>query len=76
MTERKEVLITVDLKGKINNMSDSDLRKEALLPLFEAIINSIDAIEQEKVNGRGKITIEIIRKQVTLEENESKKLDR
>ncbi len=72
MEKKQEFLLTVDLKGKINNMPDSDLRKEALLPLFEAIINSIDAIEQEEANHRGKITIEIIRRQLNLEGNESK----
>ena len=60
MEKEQDLLITVDLKGKINNMPDSDLRKEALLPLFEAIINSIDAIECDDTNSRGKITVEVI----------------
>lgn len=72
MEKEQNLLITVDLKGKINNMPDSDIRKEALLPLFEAIINSIDAIEQEEANSRGKITVEVIRRQLNLDGNESK----
>ena len=72
MEANQEFLITTDLKGQVNNMPDSDLRKEALLPLFEAVINSIDAIEQNNSKDRGNIIIEIKRQQITLDGDESK----
>ena len=52
----------VDLKGRVNNMHLS--KSDALLPLFEAVVNSIQAIDERKRNGfkeNGKITITIHR---------------
>jgi len=51
-----------DLKGRVNNMHLS--KSDALLPLFEAVVNSIQAIDERKRNGfkeNGKITITIHR---------------
>lgn len=48
----------VNLEGKINNLSN--FYDHALLPVFEAIINSIHAIQDRK-NGRGTIIIKIVR---------------
>ena len=47
------------LIGKINNLPP--FKNEALLPVFEAVANSIQAIEEKKNLSTGKITIEIIR---------------
>jgi len=54
------VKLTTDLKGKINNLRD--FKGEALQPLFETLINAIQAIE-EKTNKleEEKITISIDR---------------
>jgi len=52
---------TVDVKGRVRNF---DLPKQQpLLPLFEAIVNSIYAIEdrRERESVKGRIDIEIIR---------------
>ncbi len=57
--------IKTDLDGKIKNLSD--FKSEALSPVFEAIVNSIEAIEERNKHNmegnqdRGKITIRIIR---------------
>lgn len=48
----------VNLEGKIRNLPD--FKDHALLPVFEAIINSAHAIEDRK-NGRGQINLTIIR---------------
>ncbi len=57
------MLIDTDLEGKINNLSD--FKSEALTPVFEAIVNSIQAIEerklQDKSQDRGEITVRINR---------------
>ena len=52
-------LIKTDLKGKILNLND--FKSEALLPVFEAVINSIHAIEDRKDLERGEIRVKIIR---------------
>lgn len=52
---------TIDLAGRVKNF---DLPKtQPLIPLFEAVVNSIYAIEerQEQENFKGKIDIKIIR---------------
>lgn len=54
------IIIDADLEGKINNIPS--FKKEALLPLFEAIVNSIHAIEDRKNSENGIITVNIIRK--------------
>jgi len=48
-----------DLKGKINNLKH--FKTEALLPLFEAIVNSIESIEERGNISDGKITVRVIR---------------
>lgn len=48
-----------DVKGKINEKKLA--YSNALLPLFEAIVNSIQAIEENSATNPGKIEIDIIR---------------
>ncbi len=54
-----QVIIQTDFRGKINHMPD--FKDKALLPVFEAIINSIDAINERGLNGKGEINVKIIR---------------
>lgn len=49
----------IDIKGKINEKKLA--YSHALLPLFEAIINSIQAIEENSATSPGLIEIDIIR---------------
>lgn len=49
----------IDIKGKINEKKLA--YSNTLLPLFEAIVNSIQAIEEESATKPGIIEIEIIR---------------
>lgn len=51
--------ITTDIEGIIKelNISESDV----LYPFYEAVVNSIQAIDELKDSSRGKITIEITR---------------
>jgi len=51
--------LKTNLVGKINNLKD--FRHEALSPVFEAVANSIQAIEEADRNGDGFIEIRIIR---------------
>jgi hypothetical protein len=51
--------IKTDLRGKVNNIPH--FKNEALLPLFEVISNSIDAIDTIKSINNGIITVTIIR---------------
>jgi hypothetical protein len=52
--------LKTDLEGKIHNLRD--FKNEALLPVFEAISNSIQAIEERNNNGnRGEIIVKILR---------------
>ena len=51
--------LRTDLVGKVNNLKS--FRTEALLPLFEAISNSIYAIEERGNLSEGKITVRVIR---------------
>jgi len=53
------VLIQTDLTGKINNLPH--FKSEALLPLFEAVVNSIQAIEDCQDGDRGSIVVGIER---------------
>jgi hypothetical protein len=56
--------LKTDLHGKVNNMPH--FRTEALLPVFETVVNSIQAIQERDDNiERGKIVI-TIKRQVTL----------
>lgn len=50
--------VKTDLAGKIRNLRP--FRSEALLPLFEAVVNSIHAIDDQK-SSAGKIHIRILR---------------
>lgn len=51
--------LKTDLTGKINNLKH--FKNEALLPLFEALVNSIEAIEERGNISDGKITVHVIR---------------
>ena len=51
--------LKIDLVGKVNNLKS--FKNEALLPLFEAISNSIYAIEERGNLAEGKITVRVIR---------------
>ena len=51
--------LKTDLVGKVNNLKS--FKNEALLPLFEAISNSIYAIEERGNLAEGKITVRVIR---------------
>lgn len=53
--------ISIDLKGRIKSFKLAD--RNTLLPLFEAIINSIHAIEDAKIPN-GKIDIDLSRENV------------
>ena len=62
--------LKTDLEGKINNLSH--FKTEALFPVFEAIVNSIHAIEERNSSKRGEITVRIIRErsvQASFDEN-------
>ncbi len=67
--------INADLEGKINNVKD--FKSEALTPLFEAIVNSIQAIKERQNPEKGEITINIIREPYTQKElpNQNQKKD-
>jgi len=52
-------MLQTDLRGKVNNMPD--FKSEALTPVFEAISNSIHAIEATVSLKSGMISLEIIR---------------
>lgn len=67
MANKNNESIGIDLKGRIKSLKLAD--RNTLLPLFEAIINSIHAIEDAKIPN-GKIDIEISRETV-LEFDES-----
>ncbi len=57
--------IKAELEGKIDNCKD--FKSEALTPLFEAIVNSIQAIKERQYSDKGEITINIIREPHTQE---------
>lgn len=50
--------IGIDLKGRVNRLKLAE--RNMLLPLFEAIVNSIHAIEDTK-NPKGEINIKLVR---------------
>lgn len=52
-------VLKTDLEGKIRNLRH--FKSEALLPIFEAIVNSIQAIEESGDLTRGVITVRIKR---------------
>ena len=52
---------TLDIKGQLNSMRLSE--SKALWPLYEAVVNSIQAIEDSENKENGKISIQIIREE-------------
>ena len=54
----REEAVNVDILGRVNNASLP--HKQGIMALFEAVINSIDAIE-ESGTGNGQITINVVR---------------
>ncbi len=52
-----DMYIKTDLEGKIDNFKD--FKSEALTPLFEAIVNSIQAIKERHSSDKGEITVQI-----------------
>ena len=63
------VSMRFDMRGRLNKIS---FATNPLLPVFEAIINSIHAIEDGKV-ASGRITVKIIRNELSLFHNRAKK---
>ena len=57
MTSQK--FLKTDLVGKIQNLPH--FKSEALLPLFEAVVNAIQAIQERVILPTGEITIKVIR---------------
>lgn len=51
--------LKTSIVGKVNNLPS--FKNEALLPVFEAVANSIEAIEDKIEISAGKITVEILR---------------
>lgn len=63
--------IGIDLKGRVNRLRLAE--RNMLLPLFEAIVNSIHAIEDTK-NPKGEINIKLVRSSQSSIEFESGRL--
>ena len=66
-SDRKEELISAALEGELGGIVAmmKDFKSEPLFPMFEAVVNSIQAIDERfdgDVNSAGKIEIEIVRK--------------
>ncbi len=55
-----KIELKTDLKGRVNNISEKDILSEPYMPLYEAIINSLHAIEETKKEN-GEIIIKINR---------------
>jgi hypothetical protein len=51
--------LKTDLQGKVKNMPP--FYTEALLPVFEAVVNSIQSIEERNIRKKGKIIVTINR---------------
>ncbi len=51
--------LKTNLEGKVRNLSH--FKSEALLPVFEAVVNSIQAIEERKNLSSGKIKVRVVR---------------
>ena len=60
--ERQIQLLKTSLIGKVNNLPH--FKSEALFPVFEAVVNSIHAIEEFNSERNGRITVRIIREQI------------
>ncbi len=52
--------LEVDLRGKVRNISDQSIKNEPYMPLYEAISNSIHAIQETRLE-EGLIRIKIFR---------------
>ncbi|MBA7521877.1 hypothetical protein ES705_13988 [subsurface metagenome] len=50
----------LDLEGRVKNISEKIISNEPYMPLYESIINSIEAIEESKIQD-GEIRIRVIR---------------
>lgn len=57
-TDLDQVVFSSDVMGRVNNMRLA--KAHALLPLFEALINALQAIEDKDL-GRGSIYIKVLR---------------
>lgn len=55
--------MNVDLQGRVDNLSLA--ASNALMPVFEAVVNSIQAIEDNAKGSNGKIEIKILRDKST-----------
>ena len=62
--------LVTNLKGRIRNTNLP--RSHGLMPVFEAVVNSIQAIEDSPNSHQGTITLEIVRQQGALTELDSK----
>lgn len=51
--------LKTDLEGKVRNLPH--FKSEALLPVFEAVVNSIQAIEERGKISKGTIDVRIVR---------------
>jgi len=61
--------LKTNLEGKVRNLPH--FKREALLPIFEAVVNSIQAIEERGNLAEGRIEVHVIREaQKTLDESE------
>ena len=69
------MIMEINLKGKINNTKLKPAN--CLSPLFEAVINSIEAIREAKKDKEGSIKITAVRddSQIMIESNEKDKSD-
>lgn len=66
----KTMSLVTNLKGRIRNTNLP--RSHGLMPVFEAVVNSIQAIEDSPNSHQGTITLEIVRQQGALTELDSK----
>ncbi|HFU75613.1 MAG TPA: hypothetical protein ENK66_05130, partial [Arcobacter sp.] len=53
--------LQVDLKGKLNNFKVTPSSAHSLLPLFEAVVNAIDSLTDQKENKAKEISIVVQR---------------
>lgn len=62
--------VKTDLVGKINNLPN--FKNEALLPIFEAVVNSIQGVHEGGEGKRGNVLVRVVRENATrLEDLES-----
>ena len=65
---------SIDLAGRVRNFNLP--KKQALIPLFEAIVNSIYAIEERNLNNNGYINIQIVREPQEVIQGVSKEINK